>query len=63
MGDLSVMKWDVEGEHVHRLTWITFCKLLFDHVLMTFTATSRPQYSPFQTSAYPPLYNGKPVES
>ena len=52
-----------EGEHVHRLTRIIFCKSLFEYVLMTFTATSRPQYSPFQTSAYPPLYNGKPFRS
>jgi len=30
---------------------------------MTFTATSRPQCSPFHTSANPPLYNAAPVRS
>ena len=40
-----------------KLTPIIFCNSLFEYVLKTFTATSRPLCSPFHTSANPPLYN------
>lgn len=50
-------------EYTRQLTPIIFRRSLFEYVLMTFTATSRPQYSPFQTSAYPPLYNASLVLS
>ena len=49
--------------HHRQLTPITFPKSLFENVLMTFTATSRPRYCPFHTSAYPPLYSALPVGS
>ena len=41
----------------------TFCKSLFEYVLMTFTVTSHPQYTPLHTSANPPLYNATSVRS
>ena len=50
-------------EHSQQLTPITFRKSPFEYVLRTFTATSRPQCSPFHTSADPPLYNASPVFS
>jgi len=53
----------VVGEHSQQLTPITFCKSLSEYNLMTFTATSRPQCSPFHTSANPPLYEASPVLS
>ena len=40
-----------------KLTPTTLCKSLSEYILMTFTATSRPQCCPFQTSANPPLNN------
>ena len=52
-----------EGESNQPLTPIIFCESLFEYVLMTFTATSRPQYSPFQTSANPPWYIATVVRS
>ena len=48
-------------EHSDQLTPITLCKSLSEYILMTFTATSRPQCSPFHTSANPPLNGGFPV--
>ena len=53
----------VGTKHNHRLTPITLCKSLFECTLMTFSATSRPQCSPFHTSANPPLNTGLPVRS
>ena len=47
----------------HELTPITLCRSLSEYILMTFTATLRPQCSPFHTSANPPLYNASPVRS
>ena len=58
-GVLSVRR-HAEREYNQELTPTIFCKSLVEYVLMTFTATSRPQCSPFHTSAYPPLYNGAP---
>jgi len=52
-----------ETEHSQKLTPITLRKSLSEYILMTFTATSRPRCSPFQTSANPPLYNASPVRS
>jgi len=52
-----------ERERNQQLTPITFRKSLFEYVLKTFTATCRPQCSPFQTSANPPLHNAAPVRS
>jgi len=52
-----------ERWHNLQLTPTTFCKSLFEYVLMTFTATSRPECSPFHTSANPPLYNATLVRS
>ena len=51
---------DTERSRDQELTPIIFCKSLFEYVLMTFTATSRPQCSPFHTSANPPLYDATP---
>ena len=50
-------------ERGQQLTPITLCKSLSEYILMTFTATSRPQCSPFHTSANPPLYKASPVRS
>jgi len=50
-------------DHIQQLTPITLCNSLFEYILMTFTATSRPQCSPFHTSANPPLYIALPVRS
>ena len=52
-----------EKEQDQRPTPITLCKSSSEYVLMTFTATSRPQCFPFHTSANPPLYNAVPVRS
>ena len=52
-----------ERERNQQLTPTIFCKSLFEYVLITFTATSRPQYTPFHTSANPPLYNAASVRS
>jgi len=46
-----------------QLTPITFCKSLSEYILMTFTATSRPQCSALHTSAKPPLNNALPARS
>ena len=43
-----------QGEDNQQLTPSIFFKLSEEYVLTTFTATSRPQYSPFHTSALPP---------
>jgi len=48
-------------EYSKQLTPITLCRSLSEYILMTFTATSRPQCSPFHTSANPPLNNALPV--
>ena len=61
-GALSELR-RTEMEHNQQLTPIIFCKSLFEYVLMTLTATSRPQCTPFHTSANPPLYNAAPVLS
>ena len=53
----------VERAGDQQLTPIIFRKSLFEYVLKTFTATSRPQWSPFHTSANPPLYNAPPIRS
>ena len=53
----------VGGRHSEQLTPMIFCKSLFEYVLMTLTATSRPQCFPFHTSANPPLYSATPVRS
>ena len=50
-------------ERGHELTPITLCKSLSEYILMTLTATSRPQWSAFHTSAKPPLNNVLPVRS
>ena len=55
-------------EHTERqddqeLTAIISCKSQFEYVLMTFTATSRPQCSHFHTSAKPLLCNVTLVRS
>ena len=50
-------KVDTGPEGNRQLTPIIFCKSLVEYVLRTFTATSRPQCSPFHTSANPPLYS------
>jgi len=52
-----------ESMSSERPTPIIFCRSLVEYVLMTLTATSRPQHSPFQTSAYPPLNSASPVRS
>ena len=59
-GTVSVQMWEGGNQ---QLTPIVFCKSLFEYVLMTLTATSRPRYSPFHTSANPPLHNATPVRS
>ena len=61
-GALSVHKRAGRGYN-QQLTPTIFCKSLFEYVLRTFTATSRPQYTPFHTSANPPLYNAVSVRS
>ena len=61
-GALSVHRY-AERERDQQLTPIIFRKSLFEYVLMTLIATSRPRYSPFHTSANPPLYNATPVRS
>ena len=54
---------EAERENNRRPTPMIFCKSLFEYVLKTFTATSRPPCSPFHTSANPPLYNATTVLS
>ena len=50
-------------EHGQQLTPTTLCKSVSEYILITFTAMSRPQWSPFHTSANPPLYNTLLVRS
>ena len=52
-----------EREDSQKLTPMIFCKSLFEYVLITFTATSRPEYFPFHTSANPPRYNATTLRS
>ena len=52
-----------ERWHNQKLTPMILLRSLVVYVLMTFTATSRPQCFPFHTSANPPLYNATPVLS
>ena len=61
--DLLSVRERVGNEHDQKPTLISFCKSLFEYILNTFMATSRPQCSPFQTSANPPPHKATPALS
>ena len=46
--------WCVLSYRPREPTLVIFSKLFDEQTLKTFTATWRPSYFPFQTSAYPP---------